>query len=171
VVGVALLDAITVPFPIGPEEALAAGIAAVVPLATLDDARKPLQRPLLQEVFAHWESVLHAALKFPQRAMIIMLLAQHSASFAHWLGFTCGLHGAPRGRDPAGATTVDDGAGCGPWAGVLVMVADVEEAAAEEVAIKPLQRPPSQVLNAHCSLLVHEAWKLPQTVCSMELTA
>jgi len=168
VVGVALWDAITVPFPAGPEEALAAGTAAVVPLPALDDARKPLQRPLLQEVLAHCESAVHAALKFPQRAMIISLLAQHWASFAHWLGFTYGLHAAPRGRDPAGAVTVDDGAGCAPWAGVLVIVAD---AAGEALARMPLQKPPSQVLNAHCSLLVHEAWKLPQTVCAIEFTA
>jgi hypothetical protein len=36
---------------------------------------------------------------------------------------------------------------------------------------RPLQNPPLQVLNAHCWLLLHEAWKLPQTVCSIELVA
>jgi len=50
VVGDGLLDAITVPFPIGPEEALGAAIVVVVPLPALDDATKPLHRPLLQEL-------------------------------------------------------------------------------------------------------------------------
>ena len=45
VVAVGFMDAITVPFAIGPT--LAAGVAAVVPLPALDYARKPLQRPWL----------------------------------------------------------------------------------------------------------------------------
>jgi len=67
------------------------------------------------------------------------------------------LHSAPRARDPAGAVMVEEGAGLQPGdVGVLVMVADAEEAAAEELATKPLQKPWLQVLNAHCASLVHE---------------
>jgi hypothetical protein len=68
---------------------------------------------------------------------------------------------------------VEEGAGMGPGAvGVLVTDADAEDEAEEE-AMKPLQRPCSrlQVLNAHCWSFVHEAWKLPQTVCSPEFVA
>lgn len=36
---------------------------------------------------------------------------------------------------------------------------------------RPLQKPSTQVLNAHCSSQVQEAWKLPQTEISIELTA
>jgi hypothetical protein len=43
--------------------------------------------------------------------------------------------------------------------------------AADEDALKPAQKPPWQVLKAHCWSEVHEDWKLPQTGCSMELTA
>jgi hypothetical protein len=84
------------------------------------------------------------------------------------------LHSAPRGKDPAGATMVDEGAGIGPGAvGVVVIVADAEDDEAEEEAMKPLQRPCSRlhVLKAHCWSFLHEAWKLPQTGWSMELTA
>jgi hypothetical protein len=69
---------------------------------------------------------------------------------------------------------VDEGAGIGPGAvGVVVIVADAEDDAAEEGAMKPLQRPCSrlQVLNAHCWSFLHEAWKLPQMVWSIEFVA
>lgn len=67
--------------------------------------------------------------------------------------------------------TVDDGRGWKPPAldEADVMVGVAEEA--EEEAMKPLQKPPLQVLKAHCWSLVQEAWKLPHTGCSMELTA
>ena len=42
---------------------------------------------------------------------------------------------------------------------------------ADEDALRPAQKPFWQVLKAHCWSEVHEAWKLPQTVWSMELTA
>lgn len=87
------------------------------------------------------------------------------------------MHSAPRGKEPAGATMVDEGAGMGPWADTVLRAGTPDEEAdpettvlidadAEEEAMKPLQRPCSrlQVLNAHCSSLVQEAWKLPQTV-------
>ena len=35
----------------------------------------------------------------------------------------------------------------------------------------PLQNPPLHLLNAHCWSEVQDAWKLPHTGCSMELTA
>jgi len=56
------------------------------------------------------------------------LLAQHWTPFAHWLGVTKGLHSAPRGREPAGATTVGEGAGMGPWlVGVLAPLVTIDE--------------------------------------------
>jgi len=56
------------------------------------------------------------------------------------------------------------------------MVAEAEgdaDADADADGRKPLQRPSSllHVLKAHCWSLVHSAWKLPQTVCSIEFTA
>lgn len=64
--------------------------------------------------------------------------------------------------------TVEEGAGVKPPVGVLVM-AGVDDAAEE--GRRPLQKPWLQVLKAHCWLLVHEAWKLPQRGCSIEFTA
>jgi hypothetical protein len=79
------------------------------------------------------------------------------------------LHSAPSGREPAGAVMVGEGAGVKP-PGVLVVVSVTGDA---EDARKPLQRPCCvlQVLKAHCWSLVHAAWKLPQTVWSMEFVA
>ena len=56
---------------------------------------------------------------------------------------------------------------------VRAATTDAEADEAEEEAMKPLQRPCSRlhVLKAHCWSFVHEAWKLPQTGWSMELTA
>lgn len=165
-VPVALLVALPLDAP-----PLAREEAVMVELPALEEARKPLQRPLLQVLYAHCESLVQAALKFPHAAIRPALLAQHCAPPEHWLGFTKGLHWAPSGREPAAAVTVEEGAGCQPAVGVLVMVA--EGTAEEEDAMKPLHRPCSrlQVLNAHCWSLVHPAWKLPQRVCSMEFVA
>lgn len=54
----------------------------------------------------------------------------------------------------------------------LVGIADADDGAEDE-ARKPLQRPSDrlQVLYAHCSSRVHEAWKLPQTGMRPEFTA
>jgi hypothetical protein len=88
----------------------------------------PLQRPPLQMLYAHCASLSHSALKFPHWAINMALLAQHWTPFAHWLGLTNGLHSAPRGREPAGATTVGDGAGIGPWlVGVLAPLVTIAE--------------------------------------------
>jgi hypothetical protein len=57
----------------------------VVPLPALDEARKPLHRPLLQVLYAHCELLVHAALKFPQRGIRPELLAQHWTPATHWL--------------------------------------------------------------------------------------
>lgn len=51
--------------------------AVTVPLPALDEARKPLQRPLLQVLYAHCELLVQAALKFPHRGIRPELLAQH----------------------------------------------------------------------------------------------
>lgn len=67
--------------------------------------------------------------------------------------------------------TVDDGRGWKPPALDDVGVTEGVAEEAEDEARKPLQRPPLQVLKAHCWLLVQEAWKLPQTGRSIELTA
>lgn len=85
------------------------------------------------------------------------------------------MHSAPRGSEPAGATMVGEGAGIQPGAvddASADEVAGAEEAA-DEVARNPLQRPSERlhVLNAHCASDVHEDWKLPHTVCSIEFTA
>jgi hypothetical protein len=56
------------------------------------------------------------------------------------------LHSAPSGKEPAGAVTVDEGAGVYPPAEVLVTVADAED----EEDKNPLQKPWLQVLKAHC---------------------
>jgi len=62
------------------------------------------------------------------------LLAQHWTPFAHWLGVTKGLHSAPRGREPAGATMVGEGAGMGPWlVGVLTPLVMNDDKEEEEV--------------------------------------
>lgn len=73
-----------------------------------EEARKPLQRPLLQVLVAHWESEVQAELNLPQDLICQAVEAKQSAPFAH-----CSVeaHSAPRGRDPAAATTVEDGAG------------------------------------------------------------
>lgn len=66
---------------------------------------------------------------------------------------------------------MDDGRGWKPPAlddaDVMVGVADE----AEEEGMKPLQKPWTHVLKAHCWSLVHVDWKLPQTVCCIEFTA
>lgn len=66
--------------------------------------------------------------------------------------------------------TVDEGRGWKPPADVVDAIVGVAEEAEEE-GMKPLQRPPLQVLKAHCWLLVQEAWKLPQRGWSMEFVA
>lgn len=94
---VALL--VTLPVPVAllvalPEDALPLAIeeTVMVELPALEEAKKPLQRPLLQVLKAHCELLEQAALKFPHRAIRPELLAQHWASPAHWLGFTRALH-------------------------------------------------------------------------------
>lgn len=140
-VRVALPEALRVTLPVAlePAEELrrVEGAADEVAFEAPDEeeGKKPLQRPLLHVVPEHCELLVHAALKFPHLAMMPELLAQHSAPPAHWLGLTKGLHCAPRGREPAGAVTVGEGAGVKP-PGVLVMVG-----VADEEAMKPLQRP------------------------------
>jgi hypothetical protein len=64
-------------------------------------------------------------------------------------------HVAPKARDPAAAVTVGIGA---------PLLVEVAEAAVEAVddALKPLQKPWLQVLNAHCESSLQTAWKLPQ---------
>lgn len=145
--------------------------AVTVPLRALEEARKPLQRPLLHVLYAHCELLEQAALKFPQRGIRPELLAQHWTPATHWLWAAKASHSAPRGRVPGAAVTVDEGRGWKPPAldDADVMVGVDDEA--EDEARKPLQKPPLQVLKAHCWLLVQEAWKLPQTGWSMELTA
>jgi hypothetical protein len=68
---------------------------------------------------------------------------------------------------------VGDGAGMKPCA-LEVLVGGAEEArATKEEARKPLQTlsVTLQVLNAHCSSRVQDAWKLPQRVWRPELVA
>lgn len=57
--------------------------------------------------------MLQAALNFPHDLMSQAVEAKHSAPPAH-----CSVlaHSAPRGRDPAAATTLDEGAGWMPSA-------------------------------------------------------
>lgn len=76
-------------------------------------------------------------MKLPQAACKPLLLAQHWL-FWHWLGVTNGLQSAPRGREPAGAEMVGEGAPEKPAVGVPVTLAD---ATADELAMKPLQSP------------------------------
>jgi hypothetical protein len=59
--------------------------AVAVPLPALDEARKPLQRPLLQVLYAHCELLVQAALKFPHRGIRPELLAKHWTPATHWL--------------------------------------------------------------------------------------
>jgi len=169
---VPLLVALPVALPEEPgallDLALPVDDAVIVEFRALEDAMKPLQRPLLQELKAHCESRVQAALKFPHAAMRPALLAQHCAPSAHWLGFTKGLHWAPRGSDPGAAVTVDEGAGLNPPVGVLVIVGEAEGVDEDR---KPLQRPWLQVLKAHCWLLVQAAWKFPQRGCNIEFVA
>lgn len=91
-----------------------------------DEARKPLHKPLLQVLVAHCESLLQAALNFPHDLMSHAVDAKHSAPPAHCSVFA---HSAPRGREPAAATTVDEGAGWMPSA------EDVEGATTLDVAV------------------------------------
>jgi hypothetical protein len=50
-------------------------------------------------------------------------------------------------------------------------VVEVADAAAEDDALKPLQKPWLQVLNAHCESSLQVAWKLPQAGMSIEFVA
>lgn len=63
--------------------------------------RKPLQRPLLQELNAHWELESQAALKFPHRRMVNAVLPQHWALLAHC---SSAPHVPPRGIEPGQAS-------------------------------------------------------------------
>lgn len=48
-----------------------------VGISQREEARMPLQRPLLQVLVAHWESFSHAALNLPQEVVCMKLLAKH----------------------------------------------------------------------------------------------
>jgi len=75
------------------------------------EGKKPLQIPLLHVLYAHCASFWHAALKFPHLAISPALLAQHCTPCWHWLRLASALHSAPSGSEPAGAVTVEGGAG------------------------------------------------------------
>ena len=85
-VPVALLEAVIEALPEAPLGlTLPVDEAGTVALPALDEARKPLHRPLLQVLYAHCELLVHAALKFPQRGIRPELLAQHCTPATHWL--------------------------------------------------------------------------------------
>lgn len=75
-------EAVIEPVPVAYPEALL-GLtlpvdeAVTVALPELEEARRPLQRPLLQVLYAHCESLEQAALKFPHLGIRPELLAQH----------------------------------------------------------------------------------------------
>jgi hypothetical protein len=95
VVAVELLVGLAAPVPVG--------CIVMVPFIMLDgttfielevatsielDDLKPLQSPPLQRLYAHCASLEHSALKLPQRAINMALLAQHCTPSEHWLGVT-----------------------------------------------------------------------------------
>lgn len=90
--------------PLGPGASVGAAVVAL-------DERKPLQRPLLQELKAQSASDLQEALKLPHRRISIALLAQHSEVPTH-----CSVvaHSSPSLRVPGAAVTVGSGAPLAP---------------------------------------------------------
>lgn len=89
---------------------LAAGVLVATTVLIELVGLNPVQSPesVLHRLYAHCESEVQPALKFPQRIISIALLAQHSAPLAH--GVLSGLQFAPSGRYTIAAVPVAAGA-------------------------------------------------------------